>query len=888
MQKNRNKTAILLSIVLMISIAASAILAPTLGQSFQTSILPNGSRIPTYAFINVAPNPAGVGQEVTVNFFLATPLENSLQDANAGRPTNMSVIQTNPDGTTKSLGNGNFTGDLTGGTFTIITPEQVGNYTFQFFYGGQVIYPARDVANAPSVSKKVTLVVQEEPIPASSYPITPLPNAWWETPVTAENVQEWYKITGPWLGLGSIVFGATGMYNQTSFCNPYTPSVLSGHILWTKVWQGGGITGGDSGGTESSHYWSTSQYQPKYAPVIINGIMYSTHYTATTSYSNGIDAINLYTGETLWTINTTNALRCGMVTMYNHINQYGGLGPFIWTTGTLPAADTGGTRINQQSGTTQWNMYDAFTGKYVASVVNGSSLTLRPDENGNLIGYFINNTAGVEYVHPIPGQNVMVTHDGPHLTCVNMTMALGQTGGSWSLSANTVREMKTGYMWSVDLPTNISGAAINPALAINAIVGDTVMLSGGYVQGQGFGGETAGWMVFATFDVDTGKQYFCNNYTYADGWGSFLPFTRTSTVWGEGLIINENDVNYVVDAIDAKSGKKVWTTTLKADGGADPNDYDLFSLKPYVANGKLLTAGLGGDLWCHDMTDGKLQWYTNTTKLLGDPGTETPYGIWPLWVFTCAGQTNDVAYFPIGHEYNPPLFHGAQMLAINMTDGSLIWSELGTYIRSTAIAYGVMLSQNAYDNQIYAFGKGPSQMTVSAPQVGVSTGTPITITGRLTDIAEGSKRHDVAANFPNGVPCVSDESQSKWMEHVYQQQPRPYDVTGVDVTINVVDGNGNFRTIGNAKTVDGSFAFVWQPDISGSFQVIASFEGSNSYYPSSASTYFYASDVVDSVPPADMRGDLATTGDLLTYLAAGVIAIIVAIALIGLLILRKK
>ena len=881
---------VILSTLLILSIAASMILAPGAAQIYP----PPGTHIPTYSFINVAPNPAGVGQTVTVNFFIATPMETS------ERPTNMTVIQTNPDGTTKTLGP--FTGDTTGGTYTTFVPDHTGNWTFQFFYGGQTLTgrTALDtpkgwggLINDPSTSDKVTLVVQEESISRSSYPIVPLPNAWWETPVTAENVQEWYKITGPWLGFGSVTFATTGSYNATSFCNPYTPSVLSGHVLWTKVWSNGGVVGGDAGGTEDTgHYWSTRQYQPQYAPVIINGIMYSQTFDICMggNMGSGIQAVNLYTGETMYTINTTNTLRCGMTTRYGQINQYGAIGPFIWTTGTLPAGDVGGVTLNQQAGTTQWNMYDALNGKYILSLVNGSAMTLRPDANGNLIGYFINSTAGAwtETTYPTVGQTKVVSGSGPHLTCVNITMAIGQTGGSWQPARNTVREMKTGVMWTVELPKNISGAVIDPALYINAVVGNAVVMTGGMVHSQGAGGETAGWIVYCSIDADSGSLLWLKNLTYADGWKSWLPYTRTSTCYGEGKIYNMNDVNYVIEAIDARTGAKIWTNTLQGENGAEPNSYDLFSLKPYVANGHLVTAGLGGDLWCHDTTTGKLQWYTNTTKMLGDPGIETPYGIWPLWVFNCAGFTNDVAYMPIGHEYNPPLFHGAQMLAVNMTDGSLIWNELGTYIRSTSIAYGIMLSMNAYDNQIYAFGKGGSQTTVSAPAIGVTTATPITITGRVTDLAEGAKRHDVSVNFPNGIPCVSDASQSKWMEYVYQQQPIPMDTTGVPVTISVIDSNGNYRQIGSTTTIDGEYAFVWTPDITGNYQLIASFDGSNSYYPSSATTYVYASDTATPVPTAAPQTGLATTADLMMYMALAVVAIIVAIVVVGLLIIKKK
>jgi hypothetical protein len=886
MQNHRIKTkflATIIAVMFVFSIATSTMLP---SNTFAQVYFPVNFQIPTYAFINVAPNPIGIGQTATVNFFLATPMETG------ERPTNMTVIQTDPDGSKTTLGP--FTGDTTGGTFTTMVPDQIGDYTFKFIYGGQNLTSGnaqwRGLINMPSESQEVTLHVQEEPITKDSYPTTPLPTEYWQTPVSAMNVEQWYKIMGPWLGYGSVTFATTGSYNVSSFCNPYTPSVNSGHVLWTKVWAEGGPAGGDAGGTQSSHYWSTRQYQPQYAPVVINGIMYSQRYTVDmgTNMGQGIEAVDLYTGETLWTLNTTNALRCGMVTLYNEINQYGAIGPFIWTTGTLPAADTGGTLIAAQTGTTQWNMYDALTGSYILSIVNGSALTIRTDTNGNMIGYFLNNTAGTETVYPSRGVSQVVTNTGPHITCVNMTRAIGQEGGSWQVGRNTVREMKTGYMWSKPVPTNISGAAITPALALSSITGDALVLTGGFVHGQGVGGETAGWLVIAGMDQTTGDILMSKNLTYASGAKSLLPFTRTSFTYGQGLFYIMNDVNYEVEAYDVRTGERVWTNTLEGDNGAAPNSYDLFSLKPYVGTGVLYVAGLGGDLWAFDSESGTQKWYTNTTKLIGDPGIESPYGIWPFWVFNCAGFTNDVAYFPIGHEYNPPLFHGAQMLAINSTDGSLVWSELGTYIRSTAIAYGVMLSMNAYDNQIYAFGKGPTQTTIASPSVGVSTATPITITGSVTDISAGAKQDEIALRFPNGLPCVSDQSQSKWMEYVYQKQVKPADTVGVPVTISVVDSNGNYREIGTATTdTSGSFGYTWTPDIPGGFMVSATFAGSESYWKSTASTYFFASEPA----PTPTQEPKAPQEPIGMYIAAGVAAIIVAIAIgfvVTIMVLKKR
>jgi hypothetical protein len=201
-----------------------------------------------------------------------------------------------------------------------------------------------------------------------------------------------------------------------------------------------------------------------------------------------------------------------------------------------------------------------------------------------------------------------------------------------------------------------------------------------------------------------------------------------------------------------------------------------------------------------------------------------------------------------------------------------------------------MTTLNAYDNQIYAWGLGPTAMTVTAPDVGVTTATPITIRGTVTDISAGTKQEAQAANFPNGVPAVSDASQTAWMEYVYMQQPCPTNVTGVPVTLSVLDSNHNYRQIGST-TSDGTgmFTFTWTPDIPGDYTVVANFAGSNSYYPSSAETSFSASSPAPTAAPtATPISNIATTSDLMMYMAVGVIAIIIAIAIVGLLLLRKR
>ncbi|MGD0072022.1 MAG: Ig-like domain-containing protein [Candidatus Bathyarchaeia archaeon] len=242
-------------------------------------------------------------------------------------------------------------------------------------------------------------------------------------------------------------------------------------------------------------------------------------------------------------------------------------------------------------------------------------------------------------------------------------------------------------------------------------------------------------------------------------------------------------------------------------------------------------------------------------------------------------------FVPEGHMYSPPLFHKAQQLALNLTNGKVVWSIDAFDVTSApAISDGVMTTLNAYDNQIYAWGKGPSAMSVTAQ----SFDSAIVIRGSVIDTSAGTQQEAQAANFPNGVPCVSDESMTPFMEAVYMQQPMPTNTTGVPVPLSVLDSNGNYRQIGST-TSDGSgmFTLTWTPDIPGNYTVVASFAGSESYYSSYAETSFFVSAPAPTASPYPTVS-LASTQ---SYIIGIGIAIIIAIAIgfaITILMLRKR
>jgi len=118
------------------------------------------------------------------------------------------------------------------------------------------------------------------------------------------------------------------------------------------------------------------------------------------------------------------------------------------------------------------------------------------------------------------------------------------------------------------------------------------------------------------------------------------------------------------------------------------------------------------------------------------------------------------------------------------------------------------------------------------------------------------------------------------------QKPKPTDATGVPVKIDVIDANGNNRNIGTAVSdSSGMFTLAWKPDIEGAYTVIATFTGSESYWPSQAETAFAA----DSAPPTTQEPQ-AQSNMTDTYVLAGVAVIVIAIAIVGaiLAILLKK
>jgi hypothetical protein len=329
-----------------------------------------------------------------------------------------------------------------------------------------------------------------------------------------------------------------------------------------------------------------------------------------------------------------------------------------------------------------------------------------------------------------------------------------------------------------------------------------------------------------------------------------------------------------------KTGEKLW-------GPVDTiyNGNTILDIFADIAYGKVYMWDMGGIVQAYNLNTGARVW--NWSR--GSAGYDDPRGVYELFGYRTHSIADGKLFLQEGVMYTPPL-HPARRTVLNCTDGTLVWDILSYSGRSgSVIADGELLEWDSYDCKLYAFGQGPTAATVTAPNIEVPFGSSITVTGTVTDISAGSQQAGVVENFPHGLPAVSDASVTHWMEYVYKQQIKPTNTTGVPVSLDVVDANNNFRHIGDTTTdMTGTFGYVWKPDIPGKYTLVATFPGSQSYYGSSAETYFNVGEAAQATQgptaPASSVADIY----FMPAIAGLFVAIIVIGVILAILMLRKR
>ncbi len=800
----------------------------------------NAADIETYPFLTVVPNIVGVGQQLQVTMWMSFPPPTLLELGPSSEQgwSGLTVEVTTPS-TTDTLGP--FKTDSTGSTYTLYTPEEIGTYTFQLIFPGErktgtVLITGAPIDDyfEPSNTEKISVTVQEEPIEA--YPDWPLPSGYWTRPIDHEN-RLWGVISGNWL--------LERYSSDGNLYNPYTTAPNTAHIIWTKELAFGGVTGGEFG-EESYHegHVYTDRFKP---PVIINGRLY---YNQPDSPKQGFYCVDLRTGTEIFYSNTSSNPNGGHV-FWSSLGGTGGI-----TCGQIINMDTmnmhGTHAYLWNIATPSYTLFDPFTGNAILTFKNvnptaGYYPAIKYDDKGGLLVYALNGAA-------------------KWLLMWNSTKAIQATGGigtNYSPKPGTY-DWTLGIEWNVTVP-DVGGIlgwmTANPG---PAAINNDVMLA---TTWNFFAGPSDGRIVDVAYSPEDGHQIWSQNRTVPQGATSFASRGPTSN----GVycrFIKETKQWY---AYDIKTGNLVWGPTE-----AYTSDWGMYQQAgATAAYGKLYSAAFDGMIHAYDIETGDHLWDFWT----GNAGYETAYGTWPFYGLASGVTAADgKLYAGTGdHSSDVPLWRGGGLYCVNATTGELVWKIKGWYW-TPIIAEGYMVVNNGADNSIYCFGKGQTATTVTAsPEVSIY-GNSVLIKGTVFDDSPGAA----------GTAAIADEYMTKWMEYLYMQKPRPENATGVEVTLNVLDANGNYRTIGSATSdANGFYSFVWEPDIPGKYTVIATFAGSESYWQSYAETAFN----VEEAPAATAEPTPTPASMTDTYvlgLGAGAIIAIVAIGLLLVLMLRKR
>ena len=320
-----------------------------------------------------------------------------------------------------------------------------------------------------------------------------------------------------------------------------------------------------------------------------------------------------------------------------------------------------------------------------------------------------------------------------------------------------------------------------------------------------------------------------------------------------------------VHAIDIYTGKEVWKS--------EAMDYPWGAYAAYseaTCYDKVIYQSWDGHLYAFDLKTGKTDWkgyYTGNT-------TETAMGTYAWWGKLAIADHK--IYGGTGQHTPPsPYPRGDRLYCLNADTGAYIWS-LPWQTGSGGISSGMLFQTNTYDGCLYMFGKGQTATTVSAPMTAVPLGTGVLIEGTVTDQSPGAP----------GTPAVSDASQEQWVQYLYMNKPMPTNATGVTVHLQAMLSDGTVIDITHVTTdIMGHYEYTWTPPAEGTYKILATFEGSESYWTSSEQTGL---SVGPAAPSPSAPAAAPDNTPIFYAIIAAAVAIIIVVAIATILILRKR
>jgi hypothetical protein len=332
---------------------------------------------------------------------------------------------------------------------------------------------------------------------------------------------------------------------------------------------------------------------------------------------------------------------------------------------------------------------------------------------------------------------------------------------------------------------------------------------------------------------------------------------------------------------DIQTGKSLWIANI--------TDYPWgeFWLYDEAAYQDMLYGTGYTGVWAINETNGQVVWqYVDPAIAFETPYnsniTQPAYSVQDI-------RVADGKIYVTNNEHTPsqPATRGWGMICLNASTGQLLWKIYGANLVASGASDGYLMAGSQYSGFIYSLGKGQTQMTFAGPQTSVTGGQNVVLSGTVMDMSPAQ---------PN-TPAVSDASMATWMDYLHFQMPingyyKNITITGVPISIDAIDPNNNTMHVADiVSDSTGSFAYTWAaPSNAGSYKIMATFMGSDSYGSSFASSTVNVAQGGQVTPTPTSSGGgapVATTADLVTYMAIGVIILLIAIAIVAVLILRR-
>ena len=802
--------------------------------------------VDTDAWLSFSPNPIGIGQALLVNMWTTTPV--SPMRFHQG----YKVTITKPDGTTEVVGPMNsYAADAT--AWFAYVPDQVGTWKLKFEFPGEY-YPKGQWYNGYLVTNssgyaldsayyqacstaEQTLVVQNAQV--YSWPPSPLPTDYWTRPVHLEN-REWWPIMGNFPAFGVVGGGPNWPANTNAYILgynfvPYVQAPNTGHVVWKRQEADAGIIGGTAGQYSSGG-------MPSVPSVIYNGRCYQTLSMPVNGvYTSCAVCYDLRTGQQYYAIPTSQ----------------GGVTPQVISyTRATAVAVAGATESNTYSvdliafTSSQMIKINPWTGAVTANVSGMSPQSVGGVQGGSSMGGF--------YADPYV---VSIQSVGSGANQKNFLIKWTTAGSSTNFTSRIVKNITIPFV----APTYPGGILGYAGYAFDFETNIAVWMMGLAPAGVGVYYGT----YMQAISMDTGQVLF--NKTY--------PETRYSSscfVADHGLVAVLMEKGYY-EAFDERTGNSVW----KSDLMKYPWGSDSFGAYAYQSAYGLLYRQSYDGVYAFNWTNGKIVWFYEAPAV----AFETPYtdeNGGGVYSFNAGGMVADGKLYTYNTEHTPtyPRTRGWKIHCINATTGAGIWTMMGSQTPA-AVADGYLVTSNGDDGYMYVYGKGKSATTVTAPDTSVPLGTTLTIKGSVLDQSPAQP----------DTPCVSKESMTTQMEYLHMQLPiggvwNNVTLTGVPVSLSAIDSKGTVVDIGTVTTNGyyGTFGKTWTPPSQDTYTIIASFAGDDSYGSSAAATAV----TVGPAPQTPETPTFPTPIDYTMTIIAGVIAVIIAVAIVGILVLRKR